>query len=314
MQVRALDPTIGTWLDRISSARDPRSGNPHTERVTAQLLNDALFTEFGTPAPSNVEHRRHQVTTPSGTLRVDEYRPPGEPTALPALLSFHGGSFRLGALDELINVALCAMRAHDAHLTVLSIDYRLAPQHPHPAAADDAMAALQWTFAQAATLGIDPERIVVGGTSAGGSVAGGLALTARDDGLPLRGVLLEVPVTDLRDDAPWLDQFASLNGFTTIAELRGEYCHHDEATDPRVSPLLGDLSDLPPVHVMTAELDPLRESGEELVRRLAEAGNRVTATRHLGHLHGTQSLLRGFRGARLWHAEVVAVLRDLTRP
>lgn len=306
-----LDPTIRAWQTRIAdvTAQDALDTD---ERTRARQLSDRLFAEFG-EIPSPAARTTHTVTSPKGDLRIDEYRPADAVGDLPAYLVLHGGAFRLGDLDELINVAFCSNRAVDAGYAVFCPDYALAPTHPHPAASLDARAALTWLVEHSTDLGIDATRIVVGGVSAGGALAASLCMWARDNGLPVSGQLLEVPVVDLSDNAPWISEYSDLNGLPSVRDLRAGYASDQDAQTPGVSPLRGDLRDLPTTHVMTAEFDPLRAGGEALVGRLVEAGNRVTGTRHLGALHGTQSLLKDYRGARLWHHEVVSVLRDFAQ-
>ncbi|WP_284250061.1 alpha/beta hydrolase [Litorihabitans aurantiacus] len=301
---------IEAWLTRSAElAASPEA--PPDEREHARWVSDALFTEFGV-APPAARRTTHEVPTDRGLLRIDVYRPPGRGAdVVPAYLVLHGGAFRFGHPDELVNVAFCSARAVDAGVAVVCVDYALAPENPHPAATLDARDALRWLVERARDLAIDPDRIVVGGVSAGGALAAGLCAWARDHGVAVRGQLLEVPVVDLSPGAPWLDEHAALNGLGDLETIREGYATPDEALTAEVSPLRGDLAGLPPTHVMTAELDPLRAGGEELVRRLRAAGTEVTATRHLGEVHASQALLRGWRGARLWHREVVAVLRDL---
>jgi acetyl esterase len=303
-----LDPMIREWQTRIAAVAGEHSPDAD-ERSRSRMLSDRLFAEFG-EVPSPAERTTHVIPSAAGDLRIDEYRPAGAVGELPAYLVLHGGAFRLGDLDELINVAFCSNRAVDAGYAVFCPEYALAPARPHPAASIDAQAALTWLIEHSADLGIDARRIVVGGVSAGGALAASLCLWARDSGLGVSGQLLEVPVVDLSDDAPWLPEYGELNGLPSVSDLRAGYASDQDAETPAVSPLRGDLHDLPTTHVMTAEFDPLRAGGEAFAERLIAAGNRVTGTRHLGALHGTQSLLKGYRGARLWHREVVAVLSD----
>lgn len=303
-----LDPTIRAWQTRIAdiAAQD----NPEIdERTRARRLSDRLFAEFG-EIPSPAARTTHVISSPTGDLRVDEYRPSEAVGDLPAYLVLHGGAFRLGDLDELINVAFCSNRAVDAGYAVFCPDYALAPSRPHPAASLDAQSALTWLVEHSTDLRIDATRIVIGGVSAGGALAASLCMWARDNDLQVSGQLLEVPVVDLSDDAPWIAEYGDLNGLPSVRHLRAGYAGEQDAETPAVSPLRGDLRDLPTTHVMTAEFDPLRAGGEAFVGRLVEAGNRVTGTRHMGALHGTQSLLKEYRGARLWHREVVSVLRE----
>lgn len=311
-----LDPHVQAWLNRISEIAPSRGdeADPARERASAREISDLLFTEFGAPASADAQRSTHYIHTGQGDLRIDEYRPVGSGTeVLPAYLLLHGGSFRLGEVDELINVSFCSQRAALSGYAVYSLAYRLAPEHPFPAALDDAGHALHWLHERSKQLGIDPERIIVGGVSAGGNLSAALCLASRESGPAIRGQLLEVPLMDTRDNGKWLDEYAPVNGFSTLKAARGAYSNASQASSPLISPMLGDLSGLPPTHVMTAEFDPCRSSGEEYVRRLRAAGNSVTATRHLGHLHGTQGLTRRWRGARLWHSEVVSVLQDFAR-
>lgn len=315
-----LDAAISSWLDRcaelVRAGGQQRDHGPIDrsvdERRRARELSDALFEEFGVNAPTGVERRTFHIDTVDGPLRIDEYRPlDSSDEILPAHLLLHGGAFRLGAIDEKINVAFCSQRALGSGYAVYSLEYRLAPENPFPAALDDARWALEWMTEKAAELKLDAARIVVGGVSAGGCIAASLVIDRRDRGRSdVAALLLEVPVVDVTDEGPWRQEYAELNGFSTLADLRGEYSGGRSPEEPQISPLLADLRNLPPVHVMTAEFDPLRQGGEEFVAKLREAGNRVSATRHLGQLHGSHGLLRDLRAARLWHAEVAAVLQE----
>lgn len=316
MPVPLVDPPVQAWINRISEVGPSLENGAGSagEQASARQLSDLLFKEFGDLTSEGAQRSTHRIPTDQGNLRIDEYRPVNSETkVLPAYLLLHGGSFRLGEVDELINVAFCSQRAARSGYAVYSLEYRLAPEHPFPAALDDAAAALRWLHSQPSLLRINQERIVVGGVSAGGNLSAALCLTTRDSGLRIHAQLLEVPLMDARDDGLWLDEYAAVNGFTTLKDARGAYSDSDKASSPLVSPVLGDLHGLPPTHLMTAEFDPCRSAGEEYVTRLRAAGNQVTATRHLGHLHGTQSLTKGWRGARLWHDEVVSVLRDFAR-
>lgn len=307
MSTLPLNAPVATWLERAHALE----GDSADEREAARRISDRLYTEFGIPPNDSVQRTSHVITTARGALRIDEYRHRDHRGhAIPAFLSLHGGAFRLGDIDELVNVALCAQRAADAGVAVFSLSYRLAPEHPHPAASDDALEALSWLSSHSDALAIDPGAVIVGGVSAGGGLSLALCMRARTRGIPVLGQVLEVPVVDLRDDAVWLDRYAALNGFSTIADLRGSYCSPAEARRPEVSPLLGDLSGLPQTHVMLAEYDPLRGAAEQLVERLRAVGNETTASIHLGELHSSHALLREWRGARLWHAELVAVVRE----
>ncbi len=309
MELPPLSSTIHAWLERALSIPDTGADD---ERSAARKHSDALFAEFGAYDASVSIRKTHFVSVEGRQLRIDEYRPRGrEHEVLPAFLSLHGGAFRLGHPDELVNVALCAHRAADAGYAVFSLEYRLAPEAPFPAAYNDAVTALSWLMNYAKALKIDASSVVVGGVSAGGNLAAGLSLHARDNNVALAGQILEVPALDLRDDGLWAANYAELNGFSTLSNLRGAYASAREAETPSLSPLLADLKGLAPTHVMIAEYDPLRPGAELFVERLRASANVATATLHLGELHASHGLLRDSRAARLWHAEVVAVLREL---
>jgi acetyl esterase len=161
---------------------------------------------------------------------------------------------------------------------------------------------------------VDPTRIIVGGVSAGGNLAAALTHVARDRGGPaIAGQILEVPAIDLRSTTEWPRDLADANGIGQVEELRDLYTGGVSADERYVSPAAGEKGGLPPTHVMTAEYDPLRLAGEEYATDLREAGVEVSATRHLGMLHGSAGITGPVRGARLWHAEVVSVLREMTR-
>jgi acetyl esterase len=316
-----LDPALRRWLtriDQISTEIGRRlDASPAQRRVWERVLGDRLFAEFGRPGPTGVETRTHLAPGPAGPIRVREYRPTGSAATQlrPAYLLFHGGALWLGSIDERVNVALAAERAVAADVVVFDVDYRLAPEHRFPAGLEDCYAALLWVGRQAAQLSIDPDRIVIGGISAGGNLAAALCqLAGRRGGPAIRGQLLEVPVLDLRPDGAWLEEYAPVNGLSDLAEMRCFYLPpgHDPA-DPLVSPLVAtDLTGLPPAHIMTAEIDPLRLSGEAYVEALRRAGVPVGASRRLGALHGSNGLTGAWAGARLWAAEVAAALRELT--
>lgn len=310
MEPLILNPVVRDWLRDCQTLTSTSTD----EREAARELSDTLFARHARFAMPDAERVTHAVTAAGRSLRMDEYRPRSAVgSVVAAYLYLHGGAFRLGQIDEAVNVALCAARAAEAGVAVFSLEYSLAPERPYPAALDDAAAALRYLHENAAELMIDADAIVVGGVSAGANIAAALGLSFRDAAVPIRGLLLEVPVVDLRNDGTWAGQYASVNGFTTIADLRGPYAPASLAGDPALSPVLDDLDGLPQTHVMIAEYDPLSAGGAEFVRRLRAAGNEVTATIHLGELHASHGLGDSWRGARRWQAEVATVLRDFTR-
>jgi len=216
------------------------------------------------------------------------YRP--RRASLPLVVFFHGGGWVIGTLDS--HDALCRSLAAQADCAVLSVSYRLAPEHKFPAAPDDALAATRWAAANAALLGVDGGRIAVAGDSAGGNLAAVTCVRLRDEGGPkLAGQLLIYPA--VRHFLPATGSMAE-NGkgyFLDLAAMEwftGHYLRsHSDQTHPHYAvALTPDLADLPPALLITAEYDPLRDEGEDYAALLRAAGNRVDSLRFDGMIHG----------------------------
>jgi acetyl esterase len=241
-----------------------------------------------------------------GVLRLRAYRPEGRPPRT-ALLFLHGGGFVFGDLDS--HDGLCRLLANVAGTVVVSVDYRRAPEHPYPAALDDAYTACLWLAAQSPALGIDRRRLAVGGDSAGGNLAAAVALLARDLGGPrLAGQLLLYPALDPGLDSPSAREFAS-DPFLDRAEIDWYWQRYLGLTSPGDAPyanplLAADLSRLPPAHIVIAENDPLRDGGKEYGRRLEEAGIPVQVALYPGMPHGFLSMTGRLDVARAAVAEI----------
>jgi acetyl esterase len=220
-------------------------------------------------------------------VAVRVYRSSPEP-ALPVVVFFHGGGWTIGNVDQYDPIARRIANAADA--IVVSVDYRLAPEHPFPAPLDDCWHALEWTAKNAATFGGDPGRLAVMGDSAGGNLAAVCALQARDAGGPeLALQVLVYPVTDcdfatesyVENGAGYLLEAPRMQWFFDCYTRAGA-----DPTDWRLSPLRApDLSHVAPAFVLTAEHDPLRDEGEAYARRLLDAGVPVTKHRYDGQIH-----------------------------
>jgi acetyl esterase len=243
------------------------------------------------------------------------YRPAGvsATTPLPALVYFHGGGWVIGDLET--HDVLCRQYTAAAGISVVSVDYRLAPEHKFPAALDDAWSATRWVAAHAADLGIDAGRLAVGGDSAGGNLAAVVALRARDAGAPALALqLLLYPVTDVAAEAPSYTDFA--DGFMLTREsMRWFIAHYlddrREATDWRVSPLrAASLAGVAPALVVTAGFDPLRDEGDAYARRLREAGVRVDHLCYGGMIHGFAPMGRLIDTGMRAVAHIAASLRQ----
>jgi len=222
-------------------------------------------------------------------LRARHYAPHEVGDPHPLLVYYHGGGFTYGDLDT--HDGVCRLLCRHAGAHVLAIDYRLSPEHPFPAAVEDARAALDWAWANAGTLGADPTRVGVGGDSAGGNLSAVVAqISARDGGPAPVLQLLIYPATDFtrrrRSRELFGEGFLLTNDEMDWFETNYLGPARAHAADPRASPLLGeDLSGLAPAYVVTAAFDPLRDEGEEYARALQAAGTPVTLRRFPGLIH-----------------------------
>jgi acetyl esterase/lipase len=249
---------------------------------------------------------------PDGPLRARLYAPVGAARKLPLLVYLHGGGWVVCDLDTHDN--LCRFLATEADVLVLSVDYRLAPEHKFPAAVDDALAAFRHVVDNAEAFGADPEAVAVGGDSAGGNLAAAVSQLSVAEGGPVPSFFLSFyPVTDLSAKRKSYELFRE--GFLlTEAHMdwyRAHYLPNEAAAlDPRASPLLAeDLSGLPPAYIATAGFDPLRDEGEEYARRLRDAGVPVALRRHAGLVHGFANGVGSTRFGRGAISEAVGALR-----
>jgi acetyl esterase len=246
----------------------------------------------GRPWP-NVVVDDHVAPSPAGPIPLRLYRPPGAPGSLPTLVYFFGGGWVLGSLE--IAEPLCRRLAVATPCAVLAVGYRLAPEHRFPAAVEDCYAAARWAAEHGPRLGLDPGRVAVGGVSAGGNLAAAVTLLAREHGNPrLDFQLLVYPPLLFGADTPSMRAEGDADGFDrrTVAWCWSHYLAEPaDGGNPLASPLLEpDLSSLPPALVVTAELDPLRDEGEQYAGRLAEAGGSVRLVRYEGVAHGFFSM------------------------
>jgi acetyl esterase len=231
-----------------------------------------------------------ETTVPCATeaRRVRVYAPHSVGPTSPGLVFFHGGGFVAGSIDS--HDRGCRAIASKARVVVVSVDYRLAPEHIFPAAVEDAVAATRWVLANAATFGVDPGATAVGGDSAGGTLAAVVAQTLRTDVLRPAFQLLIYPVTDANGGTPSREYFREdyfLTGRAIAWYLTNYIPDKSQYNDPRASPLLArDLSGLPPALVITAGFDPLRDEGRAYAAKLQAAGGDVTHVCSEGSMHG----------------------------
>ncbi len=265
------------------------AGLPPFEHMTVPQAREATkgFIDLqGEPEEIATEDRT--IPGPAGEIPIRVYTPAGEGPK-PVIVYFHGGGWVIGELDTVDNPL--RRIANRTGAVVVSVDYRLAPEHVYPAAFDDCYAATAWVAEHAAELGGDPERVAVCGDSAGGNLAAAVAIAARDrQGPRLAAQLLIYPVTDF----DFTTESYRQNGegyLLTKGSMQWFWAHYlgaqDLGKDPYACPARADdLAGLPPAFVATAEFDPLRDEGEAYAANLRIAGVDVTAKRYDGMLHG----------------------------
>jgi acetyl esterase/lipase len=319
-----LDPELATVLAAFPAGVDPGEHLQDMNVIRMMRSTLDLLGVMGTVLPTDervtVEDRSIPGLEPGTEIPVRVYEPairPGGPA--PAIVFFHGGAFVLG--DRYTEELRCLRYAAEAGCVVVSVDYRLAPEHPFPAGVDDCYAGLEWTVANAAALGIDPGRVGVAGSSAGGALAAAVTLMARDRGGPALAVqILNYPVVDDRMQTTSMRRFDATPMWTSRSNA-DMWQHYLGDPDGRgeVSPYAApgratDLTGLPPAYVLTAELDPLRDEGIEYATRLMAAGVPTELHTVAGACHGFDIIAAdGALGQRAIEEQVRALVRGLDR-
>jgi acetyl esterase len=303
-----LDPQIQLILKVLEKATPGPWSALGAEGARDEVRRTAMVNALPIPQVRAVADL--SVPGPAGPIPARRYDAPGVADGpQPALVFFHGGGFVFGDLDT--HDELCRMLCVHAGVTVVAIDYRLAPEAPFPAAVDDCLAAFAWVHANAASLGIDPARIAVGGDSAGGNLSAVVCqqTLAAGDAVPAFQLLI-YPATDRERRTRSAELFSQ--GFFLIDEdmewFLGAYA--PALDDVRAAPLLSpDLTGLPPAYVTTAGFDPLRDEGEAYAARLAESGVPVALRRHDGLVHGFANMVAVSRTSRDAVVEMAGALR-----
>lgn len=303
-----IDPQIQTVLDQMQAIGFPGLSALPVEDARAALAMMGAARAEGVEEVARVEDL--EIPGPAGAIPARAYVPATDGTP-PVVVVYHGGGFVLGGLDS--HDGTCRSLANASGALVVSIDYRLAPEHRFPAAVDDAWAALEWLAGHASELGGDPGRLAVAGDSAGGNLAAVVALLARDAGAPaLRGQLLVYPATDATMSHPSIEENGS-GYFLTKADMDWFYGHYapERPDDWRLSPLAApDVSGVAPALVLTVEFDPLRDEGEAYARRLSDAGVPAELVRKDGLIHGFFGMVADVDEARDAMERAGAALRS----
>ncbi|SLN11737.1 alpha/beta hydrolase [Oceanibacterium hippocampi] len=281
-----LDASAKLVLDLV--AANPRPSLDRLDPVAARAQYDRTVKVLDLDPRPVASVRDIAIDGADGPLKARLYHPENAGERLPLLVYFHGGGWVIGTIES--HDSLCRELAIRGDIAVLSVDYRLAPEHRFPAAVDDAHAAFRWAARHAATLGIDPGRIAVGGDSAGGNLAAVTALRTRNEAHRPAFQLLLYPATDLATQSESHRRLA--DGYLLTAALMdyfsGHYLGDRSAADhPDASPILAaDFSGLPPAWVLTAGYDPLHHEGEAYAEALSGAGIPVRHRHFPGQIHG----------------------------
>lgn len=309
----AIDPRV-RWLVKIARALDRTSDDIPMAQRRAQSASVArrLGRLVMPGGPKSVRSVDELVPVADGRITVRVHRSEGRTELLPLHVFLHGGGWCLGTLDE--RDPRCRAVAEGAGCVVASVDYRLAPEHRYPTAPEDCYAALCWLVEHAERLRIDPERISIGGESAGANLAAVVCLMARDrSGPALKYQWLDVPATDLTLSQPSHRDLPDgyLLDHAEIITYRDNYlAEPSQATEPYASPLLaGDLSGLPSAWIMTCGYDHLRDDGAAYAARLADAGVPARHIRLEGHVHPSFAFTRLVPSARAYEQDAIAALR-----
>ena len=302
-----VHPQAQAILDMLAAQSSPpfRTLTPDDARALVKSAPP------GPPPPEVAQIEERTIPGPGGEIPVRIYTPEG-PAPFPVLVYFHGGGWVVCDLDT--HDGICRALSNAAGCLTVSVDYRLAPEHKYPAAAEDAYAATQWVAAHAAAIGGDPTRTTIGGDSAGGNLAAVVALMARDrGGPPIALQALVYPVTDFNFESPSYRENGE--GYLLTRESMIWFWDHylvdrAQGREPYASPLRATaLEGLPPALVITAEYDPLRDEGEAYGARLAAAGVPTTTTRYDGMIHGFFTAVGTMDASATAIDEVAAALR-----
>lgn len=304
----AYDPELAPWIAMIPDV-------DFSDITAMRNADESLLAHLPTYEPPVPLTMREMVA--SG-VPVRVYAPEDQVGPLPGLVYLHGGGFVLGSAEMFSGDA--ERVAAEVGAVVVSVDYRLAPEHPFPTPLEDCYTALTWTAESAAELGIDPSRLAIGGESAGGGLAAGTALLARDRGGPaLCFQFLGIPELDDRLDTPSMRAYVDTPlwhrpaaEFSWDSYLGGAGIRGTDVVSPYAAPARAeDLSGLPPAYVTTCQFDPLRDEGIDYAQRLAQAGVPTELVLYPGTFHGSGLVQDAAVTRRMTEAQIAALRRAL---
>ncbi len=284
-----MDPGFRALLDATNAVEMPPLNTLPPAMIREGYRAQRVGVDAG--APTDLDVRDLEVGGAEGPLKARLYTPQGAPAVGPGLVYFHGGGFVIGDLDT--HDAFLRRLAAASGVRVLSVDYRLAPEHPFPAAHDDALASLRWAFDHAAEIGFDPARIAVGGCSAGGNLSASVALDMRGDaGRSLAFQLLLYPATAMIQDTASRRDLAT--GHLLTAEVMEWFGNHLAAAghpqQNRAEPVKADLAGVAPALVVTAGFDPLKDEGKAYAAAINAAGGQAEHVEYAAFVHDFYTL------------------------
>lgn len=295
-----LDPDAARVIEMANKSEKPPFEEVGAEEARRLYLEGRRVLAPEPPLVNEIQEM--EATGREGPIPVRYYRPVGalSQESMPVLVYFHGGGWVIGNLDS--HDVVCRRLANAGRCVVVSVDYRMAPEHKFPAAVEDCMAATEWVARSPGPLRIDASRLAVGGDSAGGNLAAAVALMARDAKSPrISAQLLFYPATDFDMSMP--SHKTRGEGYLlttrTMEWFRDQYFRGaEDGADWRASPLKAtDFEGLPPAYVLTAGYDPLCDEGEAYARKLHDAGVTVTMRRYPGQIHGFLNMGKMIRAA-----------------
>jgi len=304
----ALDPELATLLDFLAAAGTPPMWQQTAADARAGFRTLCVDLRDPSILPEMASVEDSSVPGPAGPVPVRIYRPHTDQDALPTVAFFHGGGWVIGDLDT--HDLTCRTIAAECAAVVVSVDYRLAPENPYPAAVDDALAAASWIADHLGDLGGN-DALGVAGDSAGGNLSAIVAQELREH---VTAQLLIYPATDVPGE--YASRVDNAEGYfldvATMAWFMQQYVPEGtDLTEPRLSPLHGDLTGLAPAVVVVAELDPLRDEGKAYAEALTAAGVPVTLRQFESLIHGFVDMGRHSKAAQAAVDETCALFRDL---
>jgi acetyl esterase len=284
-----LDPQIAQILELLNASGSGGLSDATPEQARAYFDTATVALRSAAPLAEVRSTEDSTIPGPAGEIPIRVYRPDVD-GPVPTMAFFHGGGFVIGNIESHDDQARLICR--DVGIVVVSVDYRLAPEHKFPAGFEDCLAATHWVAANVDSLGGDPDRVLVGGDSAGGNFSAAVALATRETGPKLAAQFLIYPGVDFREDADYPSRIENAEGYFLTAEdmlwFRGLYLPDDvDENDARHSPIrAASLAGAPPAVIGTGEYDPLRDEGEAYAKALADAGVEVRIQRYDGMIHG----------------------------